>query len=381
MNNDKNVAANSVILGLFLSTPMITKLITSVVVIGNNVVLLIGALLAYSMFINWNRTISLKFVLINISIITAFALSLFFNTDITYTTNYFLNFILYGTTGMLLCSVEFNNTKVMKTISIVFIFFSVLTLFVYIPMAKEILYMEQAMEFSYTIIIGVSASVFTWKHFSKIFRILISLANLVSCYYLFFLSDNRGAILALVFLFASLLLKRSKHKIFWTLVFVLLIVFVVSGLDSILDVLANSDSEMRWVSRFRRSTDVLSGREALSSQAQELISNNIFGKGIGYFESLANGSYTHNLFLQLMCEFGVFVGGAISIYIVFSVLKSLLSKHDNELSIFCICQFIPRLLLSSVYWSNPFIWIFLYSQNSKSNTNNNIDIGGTIKHT
>ena len=156
MNNDKNVAANSVILGLFLSTPMITKLITSVVVIGNNVVLLIGALLAYSMFINWNRTISLKFVLINISIITAFALSLFFNTDITYTTNYFLNFILYGTAGMLLCSVEFNNTKVMKTISIVFIFFSILTLFVYIPMAKDILYMERSMDVSYTIVIGLS---------------------------------------------------------------------------------------------------------------------------------------------------------------------------------------------------------------------------------
>ena len=173
--------------------------------------------------------------------------------------------------------------------------------------------------------------------------------------------------MALIFLFSSLLLKRTKHKVLGTVILGVSVALILSGWDSILDALANSSSDMRWISRFRRSSDVLSGRSGLSGLATELINNNMFGKGIGYFETIANGQYTHNIFLQLMCEFGIFVGGAASIYLVFVVIKSFFSKNSGEFEVFCICQFIPKLLLSRVHWLNPFIWVFLYSQGKKRN--------------
>ena len=366
MNDKKRTIANSVILGLFLCGSMITKIITSIVSFNNNLVLLIGALLVLSFVLNLQRRFTLKFILINMIVALAFVISVFINIrNSSYTTNYLLNYLLYGVAGMLLCSVKTDDSIVIKAMTAVYMAFTVLTVFVYIPQAQNEAYIEQSMDISYTIVIGLSASVFAWKGSNKILRVLILAVDAISLYYLMFLSDCRGAVLTLVFMGGIILLKRSKHKAWLSLLFILLIVFVVWGWDFIIDALLESNSEMRWISRFRRGTDIFSGRSDLLEQAKNLISSNVFGNGIGRFEVESGGQYTHNMYVQLLCEFGVFWGSIVSVYVTVLVIKTLFDKRSSSFDIFCICQFIPRLLLSSVYWSNPFIWIFLYTKSGR----------------
>lgn len=366
MNDKRKTIVNSILLGLFLCSSMITKLITSVVSFNNNMVIFIGALLVGSMIINLRRVYSLKLLIINMVVAVAFVFSFLANmSNYSFTMNYMLNFLLYGTAGMLLCSIKTDGTTVMKTITSVFVVFSALTVLVYIPQAKDVMYIEQSMDISYTMVIGLSASAFVWKDCSKIFRVIICACSAVSLYYLLLLSDCRGAVLSLVFLGMIVVLRRSKHKIFITVLFIAVMVFVLWGWDAIIEALSESHSEMRWISRFRRGTDIFSGRSDLLEKAKEIISGNILGKGIGYFETVSDGQYTHNIFTQLMCEFGVFIGTAISIYITVLAVKTLINKRSSDFDVFCVCQFVPRLLLSSVYWSNPFIWVFLYYKSGR----------------
>ena len=187
MNDKKRTIANSIILGLFLCGSMITKIITSIVSFNNNLVLLIGALLVLSFVLNLQRRFTLKFILINMIVALAFVISVFINIrNSSYTTNYLLNYLLYGVAGMLLCSVKTDDSIVIKAMTAVYMAFTVLTVFVYIPQAQNEAYIEQSMDISYTIVIGLSASVFAWKGSNKILRVLILAVDAISLYYLMF---------------------------------------------------------------------------------------------------------------------------------------------------------------------------------------------------
>lgn len=372
MNDKRKTIVNSILLGLFLCNSMITKLITSVISFNNNIVIFIGALLVASMVLNLRRVYSMKLLVINMVVAVAFVFSFLANMgNYSFTMNYLLSYFLYGAAGMLLCSLRTDGTTVLKTIASVFAIFSVLTVTVYIPQAQNVLYVEQSMDISYTMVIGLSAVALVWKECKIPSRIVLGCCAAASLYYLLFWSDCRGAVVSIMFLAMIVILRRSKHKIFISVLFLAAMVFVLWGWDAIIEALTESHSEMRWISRFRRGSDVTSGRNELYDLAKETISQNVFGKGIGYFETISNGQYTHNMVTQLMCEFGIFIGIAVSIYIIVLVIKTLLNKRSSDYDIFLICQFIPRLMLSSVYWSNPFIWVFLYY---KSGRQNNDDI-------
>lgn len=366
LKEDNVITKNSVILGLFLCVPMITKLVSSVISFNGNIVLFVGVLLCISVVLNLQRTFTIQFFAIIFFVILTFLLSFLLNIEQnSYTSSYFLNFVLYGASGMFLCSLKTNNKTVLKTVTTVFILFTLLVLFDYIPNAQRVAYDVQSMENSYTIIIGVSAAFLSWKYFEKMVKVLIATAVLISGYYLLFLSDCRGAVLALFILIAITILKRSKYKKLWIFLLCVGTVSILWGWDLLVDLLVKSDSSIRWIARFKTNTDITSGRWELSEKALSMILKNMFGNGIGSFENITNGQYTHNLFLQLLCEFGIAIGGAIAVYIVYVVVKSLFKKDEDEFELFLVCQFIPRLLLSSVYWLNLFFWVYLYIQITK----------------
>lgn len=120
----------------------------------------------------------------------------------------------------------------------------------------------------------------------------------------------------------------------------------------------------KFVFYFRKG-DVLNGRQELWSLAGTCIQSNVLiGKGIGYFEMLAGGSHTHNIFLQALCE-----GGLVFLIpicaMLFGSIKYLLSangstpKEDYILFVLLFsCGFVP-LIISSTYWILTPFWIFL----------------------
>ncbi len=360
-----NEKLNSILLGLFLSSTLITKIITTFVALENTIVIVIGLLLLIS-FLN-NRSFHLSGLFLTITALVAVVMifSVISNADGSSTiVNYLLNFFLFGAAGFLLYSDNAEPKTIYHTIVTVFLFFTFLTVFKYIPEALEGYYVEYSMDVSYAMLIGVSAVIFVWESSKTSFKILISLATAVSMYYLLFLSDCRGAVAAIAFLVAVKFFSVAKHKILWALLFVSVGLFVLFGWDSILEWIVGRDTEMRWLIRFQRgSSDISSGRTYLYAKAIQLIKSNPFsGNGVAAFESMQNNQYTHNLFLQFMVEYGVIFGLALSVYIVVSIVRCLKSDKTSMFDMFLVCQFIPRLLISSVYWSNPFFWLFLYKK-------------------
>lgn len=76
---------------------------------------------------------------------------------------------------------------------------------------------------------------------------------------------------------------------------------------------------------------------------------------------IADHQYTHNIFLELLYEFGIAVGGIMCIYILRKALTSISFKRfsvDPLESILCIVA-IVQLLFSSTLWMNVVFWLWI----------------------
>lgn len=114
--------------------------------------------------------------------------------------------------------------------------------------------------------------------------------------------------------------------------------------------------------RYLNKDDVFNGRDIRWQMASECIKRSpIIGNGIGYFETLSNGSYTHNIFLQAMSEAGLFFLIPI-IVIIYRSIKQIFSFHDKlddiERAYISMLFIIGIVVLcySSVYWMWPPFW-------------------------
>lgn len=365
---EKRISINSVVLGLFLCISMITKLITTVIVFDNNIVVLVGILLLVSFFTNFRFNISKKFlwVLFGIAIwfSSSMVLSVFNVTAVSYTWNYFLNFLFYGVSGMLLCSVPLDYEKVLKTISYVLIPYTAYLVIVHIPQIIAVGYLTEAMDISYTLLIGICAVFLIWKKLSKVAKYFYAILLSIGIYYIFFLSSCRGAVLALGVFILILYMSKKEYNFFRMFSICVIVAFVIFSWDTIFEALYRWFPDAGWIRRIIHSQDITSGRDEIFVKAIDLIINNfLFGIGIGGFESYMDGSYTHNIFLQLFCELGVPLGIIVSAILLLWIIQSILCKEkgrEHEFLVFLICQFIPRLLLSSIHWMNSFIWIFVF---------------------
>ena len=102
------------------------------------------------------------------------------------------------------------------------------------------------------------------------------------------------------------------------------------------------------------------------STIQETVIANIglLPKGLYYDRIVANGSYTHNLFLEILLEYGYLLGGAIIAWLCFRMIKSVFSiKGDTAASVFMyslVGSGFFKLMFSSSYLLNePGFWLLI----------------------
>lgn len=105
-----------------------------------------------------------------------------------------------------------------------------------------------------------------------------------------------------------------------------------------------------------------SGRERIFQRLISAISERpIIGLGIGGDRIFSGSSYAHNLFLELIVDFGVIIGGAVSLFICFIVIKNLVIRNEEKYSFFIVwvaIGLIP-LLVSGSYLTTTKFWTFL----------------------
>lgn len=246
-------------------------------------------------------------------------------------------------------------------------------------------YGGDAMSVSYDILGGGMLAFALYSCEKKKLYLSITVAIML----LLLLLGSRGAlaIMLIYVLVAALIVVRKKTRF---VVFALAVLFVTAFmlllLEPMLDFVTRMFPDSRVV-QLLASGELLrgSGRNELTAYGLNVLAKSPFEiRGIfadrvvlidyfggtslmGFWVESDAGStlYAHNIFLELVMQFGVILGGALCIYILVQNVKGLrfamqtTDLYTSLLVIFFICRGTIQLLVSSSYTLNPWFWLFL----------------------
>lgn len=186
-------------------------------------------------------------------------------------------------------------------------------------------------------------------------------------------NGSRGPFLMTAVFFVILALRsvrneRNKAKTALRVLIIALLVLTVVVLYNIVNnllvkLLSSWDGNSRIVQMLlagRLTSD--SGRTAIWEAAVQMIRDNPFGYGaMGSQHVISHyiiAGYPHSVVLEMMIDFGVFVGGAL-LFFLFRRALAIIFARDNGWSdlfipIFCTAC---ALMVSLCYWSNRAFWI------------------------
>ena len=191
------------------------------------------------------------------------------------------------------------------------------------------------------------------------------------------LLGSRGALLSVFVSILMLYIASHREKlrnalsgvsIFGIIVLLLFIIFNAEIMSWISDALEKVGYNSRTIS-LTISGSFLddNGRTGIAAQAMEYISNSFFfGNGM-LSDRYYLGTYCHNIFLEILFDFGVPIGTAIIIWLIVKIAKYLKTSSKDELLLFVAISSIwfTRLLVSSSFWNDSFFWMsiaFMYTK-------------------
>ena len=306
-----------------------------------------------------------------------FLLSMLILRDSSATLNYFMRFLLYEVIALVLgYQVEDKKGVISRVIVIGFLMLPFLLI-------SDVFDRDtpQRMGFAYSCLPILIASIFALTYEKKIaiiscinvFAIIIGFTSYAPrglwlvvgtvfclCFYWYFcktsskeISKIKGIVLMLVIIVSAVFMLNN---------FELILVTVNDFLIYNFNIEIYAFQKFFW---YLSMDNVSNGREYLWNQALEIVSRNPFtGNGIGYYESINNGDYCHNILLEALCEAGLLFGVPVLLYIgavLFRIINSPYTekKVDFQWLVMTFCIGIQPLFLSSTYWMYTPFWFFL----------------------
>lgn len=201
----------------------------------------------------------------------------------------------------------------------------------------------------------------------KAFRWICLVISLYGIYFVI-MYGSRGTLLCLsVYLFLIAMEKMKAGAAKKQVIMILTCVFVLSLLWLFSDVLmlalqklANqfgvNSRTIAWLLQQDSALDS-SGRDTLFSRAWELIKAKPFGYGLLADRTLL-GMYVHNLFLELMLEFGYLIGGFLCLAIAIGFVKLVCNPQMNRV-VWLVVFSLVQLMVSGSYIHSGWFWIAL----------------------
>lgn len=181
---------------------------------------------------------------------------------------------------------------------------------------------------------------------------------------------SRGAIMCTgVYVILYLLINIRKANLKRSLSYVIIlviIIFIAIYLKEILifinGILVKNGIYSRSIDLFLEDGVYLSGRETIYDEViNQIKANPILGIGLAGDRVYTGGTYSHNIFLEIISGFGVIMGSFLLIAIGVISIKVLFSKDLESSSLmliwFCI-GFVP-LIISGSYLTDFQFWTFL----------------------
>lgn len=370
----KLILINSILIGCFISINMITKIITSVISFNNNIIIFSVLLTLISIYYNKIKVkTSYNFVFISIMIILL--ISALRIHDNKYTLDYIVNFILYGMIFTYTMQFKFDFKYVLKTINYIsYVYCLYLAFIIWPKIDNRTINIDFTMDLSYTsAIVIISILMYGLKKENKYENIFNIISLMINFNMIINKSTNRGVFLALgCYLLISYLYKSSKihYKILKIIIISSISMTLLHNIEYILlrinKLLINFNINTPLVTKIVTqisSGDITSGRTILYDTAKDIIVNKpLLGNGVGYYESLNSGMYTHNIILDLLASIGI-IGTVIVIGIIISglvlVFREDISDKYKQIIIFLFSLSIPRLMISSTIWENHIFWMYI----------------------
>ena len=322
-----------------------------------------------------------KINIITFIYILAFFLYSFLITSGKYTEQYFTEFIGLGILALLIAQFGL-EAKNLLTYNMFWGLLFCLNSNKYISSSLLNISYERASMFTSYLLVPIIISTLLYFSFyrkeSGTFEKILYVANAYLFWKVFFIL-GRGPLLCII---VSLILlfyyktnfKTNKiKKTIILLISIILLLSIITNFTTILNYiykfLLKFDIE---VAAIRKCIDLineegmiglLNNRNDVWTNAFNLILNKPFlGNGIGQYGNIYN-TWPHNLFLQLLVEFGIIFSLPIIIIILKNIYTTLFVKKELNDEIFMIMIFsisIPRLMISTYLWHNIEFWIFFF---------------------
>lgn len=199
---------------------------------------------------------------------------------------------------------------------------------------------------------------------------LIDIVSAIICMVLILAGGSRGPIICIgIFagLYITKVFQQSRKKFFYLLLVVVLTVtllmtyeYILVGIGLIIERLGLSSRFITKLLSGEITED--SGRSRLWNMAIEMIKTNPLGYGaLGSRHVIVPyiiAGYPHNVILEILIDYGVFIGSIIIITMLIGSIKMLFDYRNDEWSgifliFFCTAS---GLLLSLTYWRIPSFW-------------------------
>lgn len=278
-----------------------------------------------------------------------------------------ISFLTIGISGILIGSLKFSREEFMNYgFKISWINYLLLG---FIPFTY--LYGEDInyMKFGYSLLPSVLFS-FSFlfkkeKRKSALILFLLSFSELL-------LFGARGAMLtfilfAFLYVYFTSVFKR-KFKIYLTLILVLIVSNVQLILRFVVSFLSEygmvSYSITKYLNLFEGNSfaSTTSGRDHIYETAYQRIEDSPwFGNPINTCFIDTGSSYYHNIFLDILVNFGVFIFILFILFILLHFFRAMRSEDEKFKLIFLIVFIVSmgRLVVSSSLWQRPEFWIFM----------------------
>lgn len=197
------------------------------------------------------------------------------------------------------------------------------------------------------------------------------IALIICLYELFiiFIHGSRGGILDIfMFILLYYLIKglkdvkiRRKILLIIPIVFVI-VISIVTNLSYFSSILINNGIYIRNLEFLKQGKFLNdSGRYAIQSEYLELICNS-FPIRFRVVDLYNNGtSYPHNIFIEILYNYGYFLGGIILLFLFYSLFRCLIKLRNEryDLLMILMCSGLFPLLTSFTYFEWPLFWGFL----------------------
>jgi hypothetical protein len=299
-----------------------------------------------------------------------FTLNLFFYKNVGYILEVsFWFFLICLPTGLFYVAIK--NKKIFLNMLIKSAYYQIIValLFFISSILKTSLF-NYDMVFSYLILVPIIILLYKCIFNGiKLLDILLIFAGLVSIITI----GSRGPILSIIiFSMISILIfffeNRSKFKslIFFFLLGTGFIIFI-STLNSLLfsfeKLLARFGIQSRFITLFTsEKIDFLTGRSDIYQLTiQNIMDNPLFGLGLAGDRVLLKGTYPHNIFLEIVSQFGIVIGSIILIIFLFYWIAGPIysNKSERDLIVIFLGIGLVQLFVSGSYLTSSNFWLLM----------------------